>query len=195
MNQRKDGQSPVNVADRMSSKTTGVQQPSKPGSAQQKATMTVQMKKQPSAPPVYRPQPAARVGQPKMALAAQSRNPPVVNSMRLQPDLKGQSATNPGARQSHPGETSIQLKSAIVSRPSSLSNRGGVIQRKCGECGSATHSKKNCNATAQQKAAYLSSRMSHGFHGKDRPKKHVKAAIAKSAEAVAATVGKKPSKG
>jgi hypothetical protein len=191
MNQKKDGLPRATAANRTSNTTGKQQQPQKPSRVQPKAVAAVQLKKAPVAPPVYRPQLAASMGRPKGAVAAQSRNPPVAQPMRTQPGLKDQPAANAGARQAPPGATLIQRKSATVSRPSSALKQGGVIQRICGKCGSAYHSKKSCAATAEEQAAYLLSRMDHGNHGRDRPSRHVAASAARSAAEVAATVARR----
>jgi hypothetical protein len=102
--------------------------------------------------------------------------------------LRGAQAANAGTGQVRPPATPIQMKNAVGRGASPVSQRGGVIQRNCGKCGSPSHSKKNCTASVEERAAYLHDRMSHGNHGKDRPKKHIAKSKVKSMAAVTATV-------
>lgn len=186
MNQRKLGTPQANAMNQRRNQPAGNQQPHKPGVMQPKLAMTAQLKKQPVAPPAYRPQAVAKAAQPKVAIAAQSRNP----TGSLQPGNRGLQAANAGTGQVRPAATPIQMKNAVGRGASPVSQRGGVIQRICGKCGSPSHAKKACTATEEQKAAYLFARMSHGNHGKDRPKKHIAKSKVKSMAAVTATVNK-----
>lgn len=190
MNQRKSVLPSSNAMSQRRVQPAGNQQPNKPAVVQKKSTMAAQAKKQPVAPPVYRPQPAAKAAQPKMASAEQSRNPSLTQTRRIQTANGALPAANAGTGQTRPAATPIQMKKAIGYGASSVLQRGGVIQRICGKCGSATHAKSSCTASADEIAAYKHGRITHGFHGKDRPKKHMEKADAKSKAAVAGKVNK-----
>jgi len=163
MNQSKNGPPQAKVMNRNPGQSAGNQKPGRPGVAPPNVATAVPLKKQPVAPPAFRPQPTAKAVQPQMTSAAHNRNPLL----------------------SAPAPTPIQMKNQIRNPRSAWSNRVGVIQRKCGKCGSAYHAQAQCTASQQEQQAYFTSSRSHGWHGKNKsvPKKIKAKQAVKSAAA------------
>lgn len=117
MNQRK-GDLPQTTAANPSSKAAGGRQPGFSGGARQKtATAALQMKKQPFAPPVYRPE-AKRILQPKMDAASPSpKSPQAPPAYRPQSTPKVLQAKGSPAQSTHAGQAPRRPVAPPVYRP------------------------------------------------------------------------------
>jgi hypothetical protein len=126
-----------------------------PGIAQPKIPIASHMKKQPVAPPAYRPQPAPKAMQTKMAggLQRQPLASPAVN--HPQPVLQAKSASgrqplavNPSAR---PMPAPSRTAEPAVVQPKSGARSSTVIQ--CKNCVSCLHKAHEKDCTVQVAAA------------------------------------------
>jgi hypothetical protein len=131
-----------------------ISRPGKPGVAQPKMAIASHIKKQPVAPPAYRPQSAPKAMQPKMAGGLQQPQPLVALAViRPQPVSRAKSASgrqpqavNPSPQPFAASMSRTKHMTAVV-QPKSLARPSTVIQ--CKNCVSCLHKAHAKTCTVQ----------------------------------------------
>jgi hypothetical protein len=156
-------------ANRSAGRRPNISSPGKPSSAQPKTTIASHMKKQPVAPPVYRPQPAPKAMQPKMRGSLLKNPPPSAPPInRSQPALQSKRASG--------RQPAVKTSGQPVAPPMSRTQQmTGVLQPKFGARPSTVIQLKNClscHHTAHTKACKVQVAAANGKTKKCGCKSH-----------------------